>query len=132
MPSAITIQFWKSSTGKRFARIPEMPLLSTDVLRPQRKRAFYRGTFRGKDFFSGMALCSERNASIMAAASLGCVTIKRCPSSIRRNLAFGISCAKMWPLITGTSGSSLPIKTSVGCGNDQSHGRLVHPVIARS
>src|SRR6516164_182641 len=75
---------------------------------------------------------SQRNASIAIAVSIGRVTMNRCPSSIICSRAFGMSRARMRPLTGGTRGSSRPISTRVGCRSDQSQGRLVHPVIARS
>ena len=33
----------------------------------------------------------------------------------------------MRPFATGTSGSSIPAMTSVGCGRKRSHGKLLHP-----
>jgi hypothetical protein len=77
-------------------------------------------------------LSSRRNASIKAAVSAGRVTMNKWPSSIMRNSAFGINRARIRPLTGGTSGSSLPIRTSVGCRSDHSHGRLVQPVTAIS
>src|SRR5215831_19516281 len=75
---------------------------------------------------------SQRNVSIAIAASVGRVTMNRCPSSTICSRAFGMSRARMRPLIGGTRGSSSPISTKVGCRSDGSQGRLVHPVIDRS